>query len=306
MGIFTEDTSFELTAFHIALLKQLEFGWHEGSYDGAPTVSIKRPYGNSDVLGDIREIYAELNGLRYEDDPEEDEFEFSFVRADGTSFDAEDLDEEIWGAHRQMETVLQILARNPEGIAPGRYERSKDYFRDWKRVEDPSAVQSFDEEPPVAEAHYRIGNGKGQIPAEEIAARVYGRYVNFLEAVATDGDGDGLANGTLLEIPLSYDWLYEESLADFDRKEVVLGRTADWQPIKKIGLTEMEYWLSVKRTQDPSEVTHPKGNGVIDLEGATLMHYDGRVPTPGLRGILADLIRRGEIPRGDYLFDHSW
>lgn len=303
MGIFAQDTSFELTAFHIALLKRLEFGWHEGSYDGAPAVDIKRPYGNSDVLADVRAIYAELSGLRYDDDPEDKELEFSFVRADGTSFDAADLDEEIWGAHRQMETVLQILAKNPEGIVPGTYERSNSYSKDWKLTGIDGAVEPKPDGAPAPEAHYRIGGGKGQIPAEEIAARVYGRAVNFIEASAMDEEG--LTNDTLVEIPLSSDSDYEEALAEFDLKEIILGFTSDWEPINKVGLTQMEYWLSVKRTAELSEVT-ARDDGPQDLEGATLSYWDGRVATPGLRGLLADLIRRGEIPRGDYLFDHSW
>jgi len=303
MGSSTQATSFELTAFHIALLKRLEFGWHEGGYDGAPTVDFKRPYGNSDVLADIRAIYAKLHGLSYDDDPEDEELEFGFVRSDGTSFDAADLDEEIWGTHRQMETVLQILAKNPEGIAPGTYERSGPYLWDWKRSESSGVAEPKAAGAPVAETHYRIGNGKGQVPAEEIVARVYGRYVNFIDAIATEV---GIPNDTLVEIPLGSDSDYEEALAEFDLKEIILGYTSNGKPIKKIGLTELEYWLSVKRTDKPSEVT-PRDRGPQDLEGATLMIGDHRSPPPpGLRGLLADLIRRGEIPRGDYLFDHSW
>jgi len=302
MGISTPATSFELTALHIALLKRLEFGWHEGGYDGAPTVDVKRPYGNSDVLADIREIYAELSGLRYEDEPEDEEFEFSFVRADGTSFDAADLDEEIWGAHRQMETVLQILAKNPEGITPGTYERSGLYLWDWKRAGSNGAAEPKAAGAPVAKAYYRIGEYRGQVPAEEIAARVYGRPVNFIEAIATE---EGIPNDTLVEITLGSDSDYEEALAEFDLKEIVLGYDSDWRPIRKIGLTELEYWLSIKYTENPREVT-ARDSGVQDLEGATLMVGDRRVSPPGLRGLLADLIRRGEIPRGDYLFDNSW
>lgn len=299
MALLTEDTRFEVTPLHIALLERLEFRWDEG-YDGSPAVSTKRPYGNSDVLADLREIYAKLNGLEYLDSDEDGRYEFSFKGTDGTLTDAEDLDEVIWTAHKEMELVLLILARNAEaGVQPGIYERSKAYLTDWKRV-DPFA----DYKP---EVHYRIvdraGTGGG-VPIAEIAERVYGRYLNTLEANAMDNDG--MANDTTVEINLSSDYLYSESLDEFDSKEITLGYDASYKPIVKRGLTQMEYWLSIKTTDKFDEVTHPSGEGVQDLEGATLMGYDGRVPTPGLRIILADLIRRGEIPRGDYLFDHSW
>ena len=46
---------FKLTEQHIALLRQMNVGWDASEY-GAPNIDPKRPYGNSDVVGDIREI----------------------------------------------------------------------------------------------------------------------------------------------------------------------------------------------------------------------------------------------------------
>lgn len=45
-----------------------------------------------------------------------------------------------------------------------------------------------------------------------------------------------------------------------------------------------------------------------DLEGAVFsdQHYADRAFTPSLGGILADLIRRGELRRGNYIFKHWW
>lgn len=298
MALLTEDTRFEITPFHIALLERLEFRWDDG-YDGSPAVSTKRPYGNSDVLADLREIYAKLNGFEYLDFDDDGRYEFSFKGADGTLIDAEDFDEEIWGAHRQMELVLLILARNADaGVQPGIYERSDRFLTDWKRI-DPFAGYK-------PETHYRIvyRANEGGIPIAEIAERVYGRYLNLLESNAMDNDG--MANDTTVKINLNSDYSYEDALEEFDSKEIVLGYDSNYKPITKVGLTQMEYWLSIKTTNNRDEVTHPSGMGIQDLEGATLLSYDGRVPTPGLRSVLADLIRRGEIPRGSYLFDHSW
>lgn len=49
---------FEVTAFHLALLKRLDF--QEG--EGVPEVSAKRPYGDSDVISDLQKIYSETMG----------------------------------------------------------------------------------------------------------------------------------------------------------------------------------------------------------------------------------------------------
>lgn len=156
----------------------------------------------------------------------------------------------------------------------------------------------------VPRSYYSIGRYPGQVPVEAIFTRVYGRPFSIIEASSMDNEG--LANDTLVSIDLSNQSAYEEALEEFDSKEITLGYDSNWRPIKKIGLTAMEYWLSISYTQDLSEVTHPGDTGIQDLEGATLLQWDGRVPTPGLRSIIADLIRRGEIPRGDYLFYHSW
>lgn len=156
----------------------------------------------------------------------------------------------------------------------------------------------------VPKSYYSIGRYSGEVPVETIFERVYGKPFNILEASSVDREG--LANDTLVSIGLSNQSLYEEALEEFDSTEIVLGHDSNWNSIKKIGLTAMEYWLSISYTQDRSEVTHPSGAGIQDLEGATLLTWDGRVSPPGLRSVLADLIRRGEIPRGNYLFYHSW
>ena len=45
-----------ITPEHVTLLKNLEIGWNDDAYEGAPEVDLKRPYGNSDVWMDIAEI----------------------------------------------------------------------------------------------------------------------------------------------------------------------------------------------------------------------------------------------------------
>lgn len=47
---------FELKEEHIKLIQHMYFQFDESAYDGAPCVNFKRPFGNSDLLGDIMDI----------------------------------------------------------------------------------------------------------------------------------------------------------------------------------------------------------------------------------------------------------
>jgi hypothetical protein len=48
-------TEFTVTDDHLKLLRRAYVGW-DGCEFGAPAIDCKRPYGNSDVIGDIAEI----------------------------------------------------------------------------------------------------------------------------------------------------------------------------------------------------------------------------------------------------------
>jgi hypothetical protein len=74
---------FRLTADHIKLLRHMWVGWGY-SETGAPEIDPKRPYGNSDVNGDIHKI---LTGEDLSPDSDVDYDEL----------------------HRQTETALQIV-----------------------------------------------------------------------------------------------------------------------------------------------------------------------------------------------------
>lgn len=47
--------TFVVTEDHLKLMRRMVVGWGGGEY-GAPAISCKRPYGNSDVPGDVSEI----------------------------------------------------------------------------------------------------------------------------------------------------------------------------------------------------------------------------------------------------------
>lgn len=97
-------TSFTVTAEHLALLPRMYLQWDSSAYDGAPAVGLKRPYGNSDVFGDV----AEACGLWTMDPDLEDEMPADVLARCEL-------------IHQEMVVVLQILVQNPGGIVPGEY-----------------------------------------------------------------------------------------------------------------------------------------------------------------------------------------
>lgn len=82
---------FSVTEDHLLLARAMNVGWC-GDEFGAPQIDPKRPYGNSDTLGDIEKITG-----RSQPNPHR--------------------------LHREMETVLQII------LATG-YFREGDYVAD--------------------------------------------------------------------------------------------------------------------------------------------------------------------------------
>jgi hypothetical protein len=55
-------TEFTVTEDHLKLLRRAYIGWDDCEF-GAPGIDPKRPYGNSDVIGDIAEILGEELGV---------------------------------------------------------------------------------------------------------------------------------------------------------------------------------------------------------------------------------------------------
>lgn len=92
---------FTLTKNHIKLLQRMYVSWYNCEY-GAPCIDPKRPYGNSDVEEDIREILPNipLN------------------------------DEKCLEIHKETETALQIVLTTGT-FKPGIYE-CDEYDTNWK------------------------------------------------------------------------------------------------------------------------------------------------------------------------------
>lgn len=108
--------NFELTENHIKLLNRMYVYFDDYSYDGAPAVSTKRPYGNSSVVYDLYEIIFEKDWDNDADMPDE-------------------LYEELMTIHRETGTALQIVLCT-KSFEPGKYEKSNRYNdRSWRKVE---------------------------------------------------------------------------------------------------------------------------------------------------------------------------
>jgi hypothetical protein len=103
---------FQVKDEHIKLLRRAYVGWDDGEY-GAPTIDCKRPYGNSDVEGDIGEI------LGIEPKHGEDGYD------DGQIMYMQQL-------HKETATALQIFLATGE-MRVGTYQVDS-YSIDWKAV----------------------------------------------------------------------------------------------------------------------------------------------------------------------------
>lgn len=103
--------TFKLTDKHIKLLRNAYVGW-EYTETGAPAIDGKRPYGNSDVPGDIiRILFGEI--------PEEAQ---------------ESLYDYAMQLHKETKTALQIILCTGQFV-PGLYEKESYKDRSWKLKE---------------------------------------------------------------------------------------------------------------------------------------------------------------------------
>lgn len=110
---------FTVTDEHLRLLRRAYVSWDEIEF-GAPGIDPKRPYGNSDVYGDIAEILGLVDG-QWQDEVEEGwpppELEWRFLRL-----------------HVETAIALQIGLATGEFRA-GRYALGDGRDNNWKRDE---------------------------------------------------------------------------------------------------------------------------------------------------------------------------
>lgn len=158
-----------------------------------------------------------------------------------------------------------------------------------------------------------------ELDIEELATRVYGKPFDSLRS-AQAGD-DNLRNYMYIPYFLEEEDDYLEELNMVDHKEVYLGwDTETGEGTYHKGHTYIEYWLSVKwermngddslvATVDHNNPEHMDKYGAIypsTYSAAKNNDFAQRETSAPLSHILADLIRKGELPRANYLFDHSW
>jgi hypothetical protein len=108
-----KDKSFMVTEDHLKLLRRAYVGW-DGCEYGAPAIDCKRPYGNSDVVGDIAQILG-------------------WPRPDGDDWDwpGPEASERARKLHEETATVLQIILITGR-MEAGLYVRSHSWTNDWR------------------------------------------------------------------------------------------------------------------------------------------------------------------------------
>ena len=81
-GVLGNVKDFTVTDEHLRLLRRAYVSWEDAEF-GAPSIDPKRPYGNSNVYGDIAEILGLVDGA-WQDEMEKDwpppELEWRFLR----------------------------------------------------------------------------------------------------------------------------------------------------------------------------------------------------------------------------------
>lgn len=102
--------TFVVTEDHLKLLRRAYVGWDDCEF-GAPAIDCKRPYGNSDVLGDIAEIIDPEGYCRA--------CEISDEAVESYIAEHEDVFRKL---HVETQTVLQIALKSGEFKA-GTYAR---------------------------------------------------------------------------------------------------------------------------------------------------------------------------------------
>jgi hypothetical protein len=109
-----EKQTFTLTEEHIKLLRRAYIGWESCEF-GAPAIDCKRPYGNSDVYGDI----AEILGVEFDADSEDEPF-------------TDEQRDRFRSLHQETRTALQVILATGS-FDPGHYEAAR-YDTNWRRV----------------------------------------------------------------------------------------------------------------------------------------------------------------------------
>ena len=115
-GVLGNVKDFTVTDEHLRLLRRAYVSWEDAEF-GAPSIDPKRPYGNSNVYGDIAEILGVPDSERTDEEPSP-EAEWRFLRL-----------------HVESAIALQIALATGE-FRTGRFVRDDQWdSRSWRRCE---------------------------------------------------------------------------------------------------------------------------------------------------------------------------
>ena len=130
-----EQEYYRLTEEQVLLIRELHVDWMPGSeigYDGAPCVNSKRPFGNSNVGGDVHEIV----------DPRTcDEIWNEYDEEDEDAFYEKQL-ETYNRYYKTLGKALQVVLSSGS-FEPGMYSCNK-YSRNYQRVTDKNEIFKAD------------------------------------------------------------------------------------------------------------------------------------------------------------------
>lgn len=105
---------FQIKDYHLRLLKRMYVYWDD-SYLGAPSIDIKRPYGNSDVEYDVVEI---VGGFDFDENNEL----------------SDDQMEQLEKIHRETQYALQICLVLGQFKTGNFYRECKYDDLSWKEI----------------------------------------------------------------------------------------------------------------------------------------------------------------------------
>ena len=145
------------------------------------------------------------------------------------------------------------------------------------------------------------------INIDQVVCEQYGREYSSLRG-AQNYD-EHLYNGAYLFFTLSSDEDYEQALWDLDEPGVYLGYNyLTRESLVLPDVSSLEYWNSLSVAPSRDLATVGDYTKLKDCRGKTFpdqFSLDAYY-TPPLPWIVADMIRRGALPRGDYLYHHDW
>ena len=129
--------TFEVKEEHLKLLRKMQVEWNDGEF-GAPTISCKHPFGNSDVIQDVAEIVCDVKEVGNEILKIKWRGEELFIKGEdkhNIDFESEPgLYDALTELYMETEMVLQIVL-NTGQFKVGKYELVDEYETDWKMVE---------------------------------------------------------------------------------------------------------------------------------------------------------------------------